>query len=338
MARCALRRWFAALAIFPALLGGRRVAPLKHGAIARRSPDWQRLLVSATLLFAVDGADWRLARGDEDLFHILDEDRDLRVAWGEYMVGAHLRVKSLLAEGWLKDAERAAAFEVYQRIFGAADIDGDGYLCETELHYSEHLAIFAPKSLTDGWRQEATFAAKEAKMFFDALDETGQGSIDLETFRRAAEESVIAWGWNARRLEDEFISEAVDAIFDSVDVTGDGRLNWKELQLGGHFVLEFARHKIGRILAMEWDENRDGYVDEPEFTKGIFRALKSDKLTGGAEKFHDYFVEADSDGDGRCDGREMVMFGGFVLAADDADLRRPVARAQREQGAVASVS
>jgi len=276
----------------------------------------------------------------EEMVEKWDADANGLLDREEYMA----MIRSKLSE---EESEDEAAMDrvrgFYERLFAGSDIDGDGSLGLVELEYSEHLQAYAAifrlqqkmqEVLGEEVKQESEgneFGMRDVQAQLDQTDVDGNGLIDREEYLQAMKATAeLSWGWK-RYVDDPEVEKWLLELFDKADVTGDGALVAKEVQLvaflgdEGYRAGVFADRAFANMFFEETDTDGDGRIDEEEVKVlvGLSEQMRAEAQSRGeqgqpegqslAEQIHLHFAAADADGDKALDAAEAAHIARLLI-------------------------
>jgi len=175
-------------------------------------------------------------------------------------------------------------------------------------------------------------AAAQVPLSFATLDENGDGVVDREEFMLFTRDALREAGEDKafRRM----VYRHADSLYKTCDTDGDGLLTQREVKYAaylGEAAERLAKSEGGRYADYEFDEegsstmvaaldlDGDGLASKEEFWQGVREDLSSwswQALSMEDARFrqwmHDTFRDADFDGDGLLDAREL-QFAGFLV-------------------------
>jgi len=282
----ALRR-LAAAVLVAAACGERHAIRPSPPARRRALSSMVALLASAGVASSAGSKEAILDFVQPDVkekFAELDKNGDGVLDSDEYAVMAREQ-----AESADEDVMRRVS-DQYQRLFEAADVDGDGRLNPRELEYLFTLRQYSMLTeLRAGLLQN--FATDEAKHEVEAAlqaekedpfgtaqfqwqvvqsDTNGNGKIEKEEYEKAMRQTATDAWFLGPYLDDPNFSEWLDKLWVFVDISGDGFLNAKEVQYTA-FISDtvfrsglFTPLVIAGSLLSELDINKDGKVTRQE--------------------------------------------------------------------------
>lgn len=192
----------------------------------------------------------------EDVFKELDVNGDGKISLAEFK--AHMGLPDdLIAEAGAIEEMHVQAEDVFDQI----DVDFSG-----TLEFDEIWDFLA--------KQNATITREEAMDKFKALDLNGDGKVSLGEFKQylqlpdeiAPESIPIGDGAIEQAMAEEAQQQDAEAAFDSIDVDGDGFLDFDEIwaDLEARTGLEITKDQAMSVF-QELDLNGDGKVSMAEF-------------------------------------------------------------------------
>jgi len=262
----------------------------------------------------------------QERFERFDMDGDGATDRGEYLAVAQAAVD---AEG-AEEATKRRVMDFYERLFEAADIDGDGRLSEREFDYGELLHTFSVKEHQargadrDVVPEDEFLLGSAAEVLTDH-DANSDGVIDRAEFDAAMLQTIARWGMG-RFGDDPEVRDWLDELFARADVTGDGIMSVKEVQYTAFAADEAFRH--GQFFVKRWagmcledfDANGDGKISKEELPKDAEEGAEGGAERGGKtsgrmllNSFRKQFAVADADGDGSLDVQEVAKFAAALL-------------------------
>jgi len=234
----------------------------------------------------------------------------------------------------------------YERLFAAADMDGDGLLNVRELDYMRTLHensmlnelrqglikrfanLDAKEPVTEsaekGKEDVDLFGTSQFQAQVDTSDTSGNGVIEKDEFLAAMHHTAMnLWSIGPYIDEPEF-SAWLDALWEHTDINGDGSLTAQEVQYAAYIADrtwqsgKFARLTIANTALREIDLNMDAEIGLDEVTTMVERSLAlAKKGAQGASiagknpesivgKIHASWAEFDANGDDRLDRSEIL--------------------------------
>jgi len=232
----------------------------------------------------------------------------------------------------------------YERLFAAADMDGDGLLNVRELDYMrtlhEQLMLhelrqgliksFANPDAKEPVTASAGEGKEDADLFgtahfqaqLDTCDTSGNGVIEKDEFLAAMHHTAMnLWSIGPYIDEPEF-SAWLDALWEHADINGDGSLTAKEVQyvafVAGRMWQTgmFARLVVANTVLREIDLNSDGEIGLDEVTTMTERSLAGSGAEGASignespqnvvGQIQASWAEFDTNGDDRLDRSEIL--------------------------------
>jgi len=237
----------------------------------------------------------------------MDIDSDEVVDMEEYMLYAR---EALHRIGKPKQF-RKLVYESSMQIYDASDIDDDGVLSEREVDFGECLGIELLGPINSeavssedvgAWLQAN---ADEAAGLLHLADEDEDGELDRQEFNVASFSVFYSRGVDLHDFEGyagyDFaeLSADMSRCFAVADITGDGRLNQRELQYASFLMLRYVSQASVCTLFHDFDHNMDEVLTREEVEA---RLTPEGKQTASlAAEVLESFFSLDADGDGRLD-------------------------------------
>jgi len=234
----------------------------------------------------------------------MDSDGDGLVDMHEYMQAV---VDELDRSGEQDRERRQEALRVALGLYDRCDLDGDDALCRQEVEFARTLSALVqkPSENTDGIGLLDELSRKSQGRF-DAWDTDGDGSVDWDEFWAARRSSEFMEGWSNSAFKNPTIAEWVRAVFDRADVSGDAKLNERELHFATLLLNGVATRQLSDAIVQEVDANQDGMLSLVE--------VQSVSVKGRSyELLQESFSVVDRDGDGLLIEEEILDLAELVV-------------------------
>mmetsp|Transcript_13 Transcript_13/g.30 ORF Transcript_13/g.30 Transcript_13/m.30 type:complete len:345 (-) Transcript_13:143-1177(-) len=303
----------------------------------------RRRLSAAALLWMAAPGRAREAPASTEWLEGFDQDGDGAVSREEFLAAA------MPADDDLDDAVKERLANLYERIFAASDITGDGSLNDAEVQFADGLAVVAmnrfahllpPPEDSEGQEEGAPnprddLGEQRAAHVFATMDLNSDGKVDVEEYMKGIHTVAREMGWGEGDLGDPALVDWSSALLARADVTGDGSLDQKEVQFAS-ILLEDAlasesgmwyersmASNIAKLWAEEYDADGDGRLAGEELEglrKLATKELESEDDAPFIERFVKHFDAADADGDGAVDLAELEQLARLVVHDAHEDL------------------